>query len=473
MRKIICRRCGAEIDASLGECPVCGAVYYIIPDEPDEGPASVAEPSGRSGDEHVWTVDEILSETPEHYGDAVPQRPAQNTQRPAQNTQRPVQNTQRPAQNTQRPVQNTQRPVQNPQRPAQNTQRPAQNPRRPVQNPQRPVQNTRRPAQEQPPQRHHAPIDSDSAYYQDERRGLDNRRKGFIVGAVALLAILTVVLCIMSGAFDFGKNDEVQYMPDLVGLTEDSAKTILDSYDLKLDVTVVYEKSTEPEGTVIRQSVKEGKKLSKKDNIVLTVSEGGASDAPEETDEPAAKVQVPDLSNRTYDEARDLVTGLGLTITKTEGVYSDTVEEGRVVTQSPEKGVELSKGGMVVVTLSTGPAPTPTPKGHTISVTAGKGGAVSPKGQVSVTDGESMTFTITPDEGYEIREVKVDGTSVGAVESYTFTNVTGDHTIYAVFQVKTEPTPTPTPAETPTPEQPTEPPATDAPAAPTEPVTAP
>ena len=450
MRKIICRKCGAEIDASLGECPVCGAVYYIIPDEPDEGPAAGAEPSGRSGDEHVWTVDEILSETPEHYGDAVPQRPVQNPQRP---------------------VQNPQRPVQNPQRPAQDPQRPAQNTRRPAQNPQRPVQNTRRPAQEQPPQRHRAPIDSDSAYYQDERRGLDNRRKGFIVGAVALLAILTVVLCIMSGAFDFGKNDEVQYMPDLVGLTEDSAKTILDSYDLKLEVTVVYEKSTEPEGTVIRQSVKEGKKLSKKDNIVLTVSEGGASDAPEETDEPAAKVQVPDLSNRTYDEARDLVIGLGLTITKTEGVYSDTVEEGRVVTQSPEKGVELSKGGMVVVTLSTGSAPTPTPKGHTISVTAGKGGAVSPKGQVSVTDGESMTFTITPDEGYEIREVKVDGTSVGAVESYTFTNVTGDHTIYAVFQVKAEPTPTP--AETPTPEQPTEPPATDAPAEPTEPVTAP
>lgn len=75
----------------------------------------------------------------------------------------------------------------------------------------------------------------------------------------------------------------------------------------------------------------------------------------------------------------------------------------------------------------------PTITTHTITATAGTGGSISPNGAVTVNDGANRTFTITPASGYAIADVKVDGASVGAVSSYTFPNVTKDHTISASF----------------------------------------
>jgi len=72
---------------------------------------------------------------------------------------------------------------------------------------------------------------------------------------------------------------------------------------------------------------------------------------------------------------------------------------------------------------------------YTITATAGAGGAIAPSGAVVVNEGDSQTFTITPNAGYAISDVVVDGTSMGAVSSYNFTNVTDDHTIHADFSV--------------------------------------
>jgi hypothetical protein len=71
---------------------------------------------------------------------------------------------------------------------------------------------------------------------------------------------------------------------------------------------------------------------------------------------------------------------------------------------------------------------------YSITATAGPGGSISPSGAVTVKSGDSATFTITPNSGYAISDVKVDGKSVGVVTSYTFTNVTADHTIEATFE---------------------------------------
>jgi hypothetical protein len=76
-----------------------------------------------------------------------------------------------------------------------------------------------------------------------------------------------------------------------------------------------------------------------------------------------------------------------------------------------------------------------TPTDYTITATAGAGGIISPSGAVSVSDGGSRTFTITPNEGYQLSDVLVDGVSIGAVGTYTFTNVEQDHTIQANFIV--------------------------------------
>lgn len=70
---------------------------------------------------------------------------------------------------------------------------------------------------------------------------------------------------------------------------------------------------------------------------------------------------------------------------------------------------------------------------YTIKATAGAGGSISPSGNVSVREGGDQTFTITPDKGYAVANVKIDGKSIGAVKSYTFENVSSPHTIEAIF----------------------------------------
>lgn len=70
---------------------------------------------------------------------------------------------------------------------------------------------------------------------------------------------------------------------------------------------------------------------------------------------------------------------------------------------------------------------------HTITATAGEGGSIDPSGAVQITDGKSRTFTITPDAGYFIQEVKVDGESKGTPSTYTFSNVKEDHNIAVTF----------------------------------------
>ena len=70
---------------------------------------------------------------------------------------------------------------------------------------------------------------------------------------------------------------------------------------------------------------------------------------------------------------------------------------------------------------------------YTIKATAGSGGSISPSGSVSVREGRDQAFTITPDKGYAVANVKIDGRSIGAVKSYTFENVRRNHTIEVSF----------------------------------------
>ena len=70
---------------------------------------------------------------------------------------------------------------------------------------------------------------------------------------------------------------------------------------------------------------------------------------------------------------------------------------------------------------------------YTIKATAGAGGSISPSGNVSVREGRDQTFTITPDKGYAVANVKIDGKSIGAAKSYTFENVSRTHTIEVIF----------------------------------------
>lgn len=70
---------------------------------------------------------------------------------------------------------------------------------------------------------------------------------------------------------------------------------------------------------------------------------------------------------------------------------------------------------------------------QTITATAGANGSISPSGAISVPAGANQTFTITPDSGYKIEDVLVNGVSVGVPSSYTFNFVVAPHTISVSF----------------------------------------
>ena len=76
---------------------------------------------------------------------------------------------------------------------------------------------------------------------------------------------------------------------------------------------------------------------------------------------------------------------------------------------------------------------------YTITATAGANGTISPSGEVTVAEGEDKTFTITANSGYHIKDVKVNGASVGAVATYTFNDVAANATITVEFEVDTVP----------------------------------
>jgi hypothetical protein len=70
---------------------------------------------------------------------------------------------------------------------------------------------------------------------------------------------------------------------------------------------------------------------------------------------------------------------------------------------------------------------------YIITASSGTGGSISPSGRVSSAAGSSKTFIIKPNKNYSISSVTVDGNSLGVISSYTFTNISANHTIKATF----------------------------------------
>ena len=147
----------------------------------------------------------------------------------------------------------------------------------------------------------------------------------------------------------------------------------------------------------------------------------------------------------------------GIKITEADGkiaekivVVDPTKNNGNVVFGTVEFDIEVTTpgDGMISITApntNKGPgidyfiiSPLEVPvDSFEITATAGEGGTITAEGlaegKVAVPEDESATFTITPNVGYEIADVKVDGASVGKKTAYTFDHVDRTHTIEATF----------------------------------------
>ena len=151
--------------------------------------------------------------------------------------------------------------------------------------------------------------------------------------------------------------------------------------------------------------------------------------------------KAPDLSKPVLDKdytvsamfGEDALTGdIKLAYVDANGteITPDTTKVGKVIIRA--SGLTAPNGNYTVVfmdgTLTIDERPV-----YTIKATAGIHGSITPSGDVDVLHGGSQTFTIAANRGYAISNVRIDGVSIGAVKSYTFENVTGNHTIEVTF----------------------------------------
>jgi serine/threonine-protein kinase len=136
---------------------------------------------------------------------------------------------------------------------------------------------------------------------------------------------------------------EIVTVPGVVGKDQADAKAALE--DAGLRVTVHKEESTQPKDRVTGQDPGEGSEVARGSRVTITVSEG------------TKQVEVPDVRDRSQEEASGILQGRGFTVRVIQ-IEGDADQEGRVIRQSPGAGAERDKGS--TVTIYVGKAPTDT-----------------------------------------------------------------------------------------------------------------
>ncbi|MEK7569057.1 MAG: hypothetical protein AAB497_03005 [Patescibacteria group bacterium] len=108
------------------------------------------------------------------------------------------------------------------------------------------------------------------------------------------------------------------------------------------------------------------------------------------------------------------------------------IDGGSVATSTSYTFTDVQATHTIHATFALLPTP---PVTHTITASAGPNGMISPLGAITVTDGASQTFNITPNGGFTIETLIVDSISIATTTTHDFINVTADHTISATFSL--------------------------------------
>ena len=149
------------------------------------------------------------------------------------------------------------------------------------------------------------------------------------------------------GIFKGNKDDEIEQIEEIrvvnvVGMNADLAKATLEELSLKVETT--YEESDDiEENQVMEQSIKEGEMVEAGTTITITVSSGKGG------------VDVPDVTGKTEEDASAQLRAEGFKVS-VDTDYNDDVEEGYVISQSPEGGEKAAEGANIQLIISMGPA---------------------------------------------------------------------------------------------------------------------
>jgi len=259
--------------------------------------------------------------------------------------------------------------------------------------------------------------EEDDEYDDDDDLDPKMERITTILAIVAAVIIGVIALVLVANAIGIFKGDkkeeeteQTQEVPviNVVGMDVEAAKAALENLSLKVEVT--YEESDEiEENKVISQSLNEGEMVAEETVITLTVSSGTAG------------VDVPDVTGKEESAAAEELRAAGFKVS-TVTDYDDDVEEGYVISQSPQGGEKAAEKTNITLTISLGPAvkKTDVPDLRGLSESAAKdklsganlkAGTVTEEYHDSVTAGCVISQSYSP--GMEVEE----GTAVNFVLS--------------------------------------------------------
>ncbi len=236
--------------------------------------------------------------------------------------------------------------------------------------------------------------------------------------------------------------------------TEGSGSVSYDSGAYAEGETIVLD-ITPGDGNVISDVIVDGKSIGSTNRVPITMDSGHTVEVKFRegtTSDPIVDVSVDVKVGFVTGAYYGTISPSGLIRVAYGGSLSVTIalNDGYVLSSVVVDGKEMGTSPIVMVTnitknvdiditvLST------TAKTYTITSSSTSGGSISPSGSTTVVEGSSQTFVITAYSGYHLSSLIVDGTSISySGSTYIFTNITGDHTISAVFVA--DPTPGPTP----------------------------
>ncbi|AUG76770.1 serine/threonine protein kinase [Kitasatospora sp. MMS16-BH015] len=164
--------------------------------------------------------------------------------------------------------------------------------------------------------------------------------------------VLAVLLTLVGGTTYVLSEALYTQVPSVLGQREDQAVATLDQAGLQGVFTQDFSE-TVPTGQVIATDPGVGARVRKSDPVKVSLSKG------------PQRIAVPNLTGLTQDEAEKSLTTAGLTAGTVDEEYSDTVEEGDVISSSPGTGAPLPVGSAVALTVSKGMTPVPDVKGMT------------------------------------------------------------------------------------------------------------
>lgn len=173
------------------------------------------------------------------------------------------------------------------------------------------------------------------------RAAAEKKKKKKKIIAIVVLSALVLGLGIFAGVKAFSNTGGEVEVPMLEGKSVSEATSILDQLDLKYNITTKESEDVEVD-IVISQNPEAGQKVKAGRTIDIVVSSGTEA------------VDVPDVTGKTKDAAKTILEKAGFNVTIKED-FSDEVEEGDVISQTPESGEKAGKGSTVKIVVSTGP----------------------------------------------------------------------------------------------------------------------